>query len=78
MKKKQIIFVFVCVFMCVFVYVCVFMCVFVSSLSRLVVKGYRTPLQTEDLWSLRKEDSSDQIISDLQEEWAAVCNKLQQ
>lgn len=46
--------------------------------SGLVVKGYRTPLQTEDLWSLRAEDSSNKIISDLQEEWTAVCSKLKQ
>uniref|UniRef100_A0A8B9RM10 ABC-type glutathione-S-conjugate transporter n=1 Tax=Astyanax mexicanus TaxID=7994 RepID=A0A8B9RM10_ASTMX len=44
----------------------------------LVVKGYRTPLQAEDLWSLREEDTSDKIISDLEEEWMAERTKLQQ
>uniref|UniRef100_A0A8C9SGB7 ABC-type glutathione-S-conjugate transporter n=1 Tax=Scleropages formosus TaxID=113540 RepID=A0A8C9SGB7_SCLFO len=31
--------------------------------SGLVVKGYRKPLQVEDLWSLREEDTSKRIIS---------------
>uniref|UniRef100_A0A8C1PJU4 ABC-type glutathione-S-conjugate transporter n=1 Tax=Cyprinus carpio TaxID=7962 RepID=A0A8C1PJU4_CYPCA len=37
--------------------------------SGLVFKGYRSPLQAEDLWSLREEDTSEKIISDLEEEW---------
>uniref|UniRef100_A0A8C7VWD8 ABC-type glutathione-S-conjugate transporter n=1 Tax=Oncorhynchus mykiss TaxID=8022 RepID=A0A8C7VWD8_ONCMY len=36
---------------------------------RLVVKGYRTPLEAGDLWNLREEDTSDKILSDLEEEW---------
>uniref|UniRef100_A0A8C8E472 ABC-type glutathione-S-conjugate transporter n=1 Tax=Oryzias sinensis TaxID=183150 RepID=A0A8C8E472_9TELE len=43
----------------------------------LVVKGYRTPLEAEDLWTLREEDTSHKIISDLQQEWGAECAKLQ-
>uniref|UniRef100_A0A9J8D7L8 ABC-type glutathione-S-conjugate transporter n=1 Tax=Cyprinus carpio carpio TaxID=630221 RepID=A0A9J8D7L8_CYPCA len=39
--------------------------------SGLVFKGYRSPLQAEDLWSLREEDTSEKIISDLEEEWTA-------
>uniref|UniRef100_A0AAQ5XXH7 ABC-type glutathione-S-conjugate transporter n=1 Tax=Amphiprion ocellaris TaxID=80972 RepID=A0AAQ5XXH7_AMPOC len=35
----------------------------------LVVKGYRTPLEAEDLWTLREEDTSHKIISELQEDW---------
>uniref|UniRef100_W5MJY3 ABC-type glutathione-S-conjugate transporter n=1 Tax=Lepisosteus oculatus TaxID=7918 RepID=W5MJY3_LEPOC len=46
--------------------------------SGLVVKGYRKPLKAEDLWSLREEDRSDRIISDLEREWTAQCTKLQQ
>lgn len=45
---------------------------------RLVLKGYRSPLQAEDLWSLREEDTSEKIISDLEEEWTAERTKLQQ
>ncbi|KTG05519.1 hypothetical protein cypCar_00014280 [Cyprinus carpio] len=46
--------------------------------SGLVFKGYRSPLQAEDLWSLREEDTSEKIISDLEEEWTAERTKLQQ
>uniref|UniRef100_A0A673JV88 ABC-type glutathione-S-conjugate transporter n=1 Tax=Sinocyclocheilus rhinocerous TaxID=307959 RepID=A0A673JV88_9TELE len=38
--------------------------------GRLVVKGYRSPLKAEDLWSLREEDTSEKIICDLEKEWA--------
>uniref|UniRef100_A0A8C6UG54 ABC-type glutathione-S-conjugate transporter n=1 Tax=Neogobius melanostomus TaxID=47308 RepID=A0A8C6UG54_9GOBI len=43
----------------------------------LVVKGYRSPLEAEDLWTLRDEDTSQKIISELQQEWTAECAKLQ-
>lgn len=46
-------------------------------LRRLVVKGYRTPLEAEDLWTLRQEDTSHKIISELQEDWTAECAKVQ-
>ncbi|XP_007235404.3 multidrug resistance-associated protein 1 isoform X2 [Astyanax mexicanus] len=46
--------------------------------SGLVVKGYRSPLKAEDLWSLRKEDTSEKIIGDLEREWTTQCAKLQQ
>uniref|UniRef100_A0A8B9LYP1 ABC-type glutathione-S-conjugate transporter n=1 Tax=Astyanax mexicanus TaxID=7994 RepID=A0A8B9LYP1_ASTMX len=45
--------------------------------SGLVVKGYRSPLKAEDLWSLRKEDTSEKIIGDLEREWTTQCAKLQ-
>ncbi|XP_062304038.1 multidrug resistance-associated protein 1 [Osmerus eperlanus] len=44
----------------------------------LVVKGYRTPLEADDLWTLREKDTSDRIISDLEKEWTTECAKLQQ
>ncbi|XP_066545948.1 multidrug resistance-associated protein 1 [Amia ocellicauda] len=46
--------------------------------SGLVVKGYRKPLKAEDLWSLREEDTSNKIISDLEQEWTTERTKLQQ
>ncbi|XP_023680988.2 multidrug resistance-associated protein 1 [Paramormyrops kingsleyae] len=46
--------------------------------SGLVVKGYRKPLQAEDLWCLREEDTSEKIITDLEQEWTAQCTKMQQ
>uniref|UniRef100_A0A665U0M1 ABC-type glutathione-S-conjugate transporter n=1 Tax=Echeneis naucrates TaxID=173247 RepID=A0A665U0M1_ECHNA len=47
------------------------------SLCRLVVKGYRAPLAEEDLWTLREEDTSHKIISELQQDWTAECAKIQ-
>uniref|UniRef100_A0A8C2FDK1 Uncharacterized protein n=1 Tax=Cyprinus carpio TaxID=7962 RepID=A0A8C2FDK1_CYPCA len=44
--------------------------------GRLVVKGYRSPLQAEDLWSLREEDTSEKIICDLEKEWAKQWAKI--
>uniref|UniRef100_A0A8D2JDE4 ATP-binding cassette sub-family C member 6 n=1 Tax=Varanus komodoensis TaxID=61221 RepID=A0A8D2JDE4_VARKO len=35
----------------------------------LVWKGYWKPLQTEDLWSLAKENSSNEIITKIEEAW---------
>uniref|UniRef100_A0A673JRB1 ABC-type glutathione-S-conjugate transporter n=1 Tax=Sinocyclocheilus rhinocerous TaxID=307959 RepID=A0A673JRB1_9TELE len=46
--------------------------------GRLVVKGYRSPLKAEDLWSLREEDTSEKIICDLEKEWAKQWAKMQQ
>uniref|UniRef100_A0A8C2FFR5 ABC-type glutathione-S-conjugate transporter n=1 Tax=Cyprinus carpio TaxID=7962 RepID=A0A8C2FFR5_CYPCA len=46
--------------------------------GRLVVKGYRSPLQAEDLWSLREEDTSEKIICDLEKEWAKQWAKMQE
>uniref|UniRef100_A0A673GXS6 ABC-type glutathione-S-conjugate transporter n=1 Tax=Sinocyclocheilus rhinocerous TaxID=307959 RepID=A0A673GXS6_9TELE len=46
--------------------------------GRLAVKGYRSPLQAEDLWSLREEDTSEKIICDLEKEWAKQWAKMQQ
>uniref|UniRef100_A0AAQ4PBC7 ABC-type glutathione-S-conjugate transporter n=1 Tax=Gasterosteus aculeatus aculeatus TaxID=481459 RepID=A0AAQ4PBC7_GASAC len=43
----------------------------------LVVKGYRTPLEAEDLWTLREEDTSRKIIAELEEDWTDECAKVQ-
>uniref|UniRef100_A0A8C1V5M9 ABC-type glutathione-S-conjugate transporter n=1 Tax=Cyprinus carpio TaxID=7962 RepID=A0A8C1V5M9_CYPCA len=45
--------------------------------GRLVVKGYRSPLKAEDLWSLREQDTSEKIICDLEKEWAKQWAKMQ-
>uniref|UniRef100_A0A8C1V5V3 ABC-type glutathione-S-conjugate transporter n=1 Tax=Cyprinus carpio TaxID=7962 RepID=A0A8C1V5V3_CYPCA len=42
-----------------------------------VVKGYRSPLKAEDLWSLREQDTSEKIICDLEKEWAKQWAKMQ-
>ncbi|XP_053370822.1 multidrug resistance-associated protein 1-like [Clarias gariepinus] len=44
----------------------------------LAVKGYRSPLKPEDLWSLREEDTSEKIISDLERELNTQCAELHQ
>lgn len=31
----------------------------------------------EDLWTLRQEDTSRKIITELQEDWTAECAKIQ-
>ncbi|XP_072454182.1 ATP-binding cassette sub-family C member 6 isoform X5 [Notamacropus eugenii] len=46
--------------------------------SRLVWQGYRKPLELDDLWSLDKENSSEEIISQLEREWKKLCNETQQ
>nr|XP_033819452.1 multidrug resistance-associated protein 1-like isoform X2 [Geotrypetes seraphini] len=38
-------------------------------LSRLILKGCRQPLEVEDLWSLSKENTSEEIVSRLESEW---------
>ncbi|KAJ8251179.1 hypothetical protein GJAV_G00218160 [Gymnothorax javanicus] len=46
--------------------------------GRLVVKGYRSTLQSHDLWTLREEDSSDNILSGLEQDWNLQRAKMQQ
>uniref|UniRef100_A0A8C8RVD3 ABC-type glutathione-S-conjugate transporter n=1 Tax=Pelusios castaneus TaxID=367368 RepID=A0A8C8RVD3_9SAUR len=46
--------------------------------SGLVWKGYRQPLQTDDLWLLTKENSSEEIVSHLEREWKKYCTRIQQ
>ncbi|XP_058473003.1 multidrug resistance-associated protein 1-like isoform X1 [Solea solea] len=45
--------------------------------SSLMVKGYKSPLQASDLWSLRDQDSSNQIMTDLENFWTQKCKQLQ-
>uniref|UniRef100_A0A8C9YK81 ABC-type glutathione-S-conjugate transporter n=1 Tax=Sander lucioperca TaxID=283035 RepID=A0A8C9YK81_SANLU len=41
----------------------------------LMVRGYRRPLQAADLWSLRDQDSSIQIMTDLEKFWSQSCKQ---
>uniref|UniRef100_A0A8C9YNI7 ABC-type glutathione-S-conjugate transporter n=1 Tax=Sander lucioperca TaxID=283035 RepID=A0A8C9YNI7_SANLU len=43
----------------------------------LMVRGYRRPLQAADLWSLRDQDSSIQIMTDLEKFWSQSCKQLE-
>ncbi|XP_068585945.1 multidrug resistance-associated protein 1-like [Cebidichthys violaceus] len=46
--------------------------------SSLVVQGYRRPLQAADLWSLRDQDSSIRIMTDLEKLWTQNYKQLQE
>ncbi|XP_068941401.1 ATP-binding cassette sub-family C member 6 [Petaurus breviceps papuanus] len=46
--------------------------------SRLVWRGYRKPLEMDDLWSLGRENSSEEIIYQLEREWKKLCKETQQ
>ncbi|XP_070780875.1 multidrug resistance-associated protein 1-like [Enoplosus armatus] len=46
--------------------------------SSLVVQGYRCPLQAVDLWPLRDQDSSIQIMTDLERFWTQNCKQMQE
>uniref|UniRef100_A0A8C0H6S6 ABC-type glutathione-S-conjugate transporter n=1 Tax=Chelonoidis abingdonii TaxID=106734 RepID=A0A8C0H6S6_CHEAB len=46
--------------------------------SGLVWKGYQQPLQADDLWSLMKENSSEEIVSQFEREWKKYCNRAKQ
>uniref|UniRef100_A0A8C4YJF2 ABC-type glutathione-S-conjugate transporter n=1 Tax=Gopherus evgoodei TaxID=1825980 RepID=A0A8C4YJF2_9SAUR len=46
--------------------------------SGLVWKGCRQPLQVDDLWSLMKENSSEEIVSQFEREWKKYCNRAKQ
>uniref|UniRef100_A0A3Q2XL02 ABC transmembrane type-1 domain-containing protein n=1 Tax=Hippocampus comes TaxID=109280 RepID=A0A3Q2XL02_HIPCM len=37
--------------------------------SSLVIRGFRRPLQADDLWTLRDQDSSERIMSELEAAW---------
>ncbi|XP_002927050.2 multidrug resistance-associated protein 6 [Ailuropoda melanoleuca] len=45
--------------------------------SGLVWRGYRRPLGPEDLWSLSRENSSEELVSQLEREWTRNRNAAQ-
>lgn len=40
-----------------------------SLFYRLVWRGYRRPLRPTDLWSLGRENTSEELVSQLEREW---------
>jgi len=46
--------------------------------SRLVWKGCRQSLGVDDLWSVRKEDSSEEIVAWAEREWKKYNNRTKQ
>lgn len=47
-----------------------------SSLCRLMVQGYKRPLEEKDLWSLNAEDKSQRVVPQLVRRWDQECNKV--
>lgn len=43
---------------------------------RLMVKGYKRPLEEKDLWSLNMEDKSQRVVPQLVRCWDQECNKV--
>uniref|UniRef100_A0A8C3YH35 Multidrug resistance-associated protein 1 n=1 Tax=Catagonus wagneri TaxID=51154 RepID=A0A8C3YH35_9CETA len=44
-------------------------------ITGLMVQGYRQPLESTDLWSLNKEDTSEQVVPVLVKNWKKECAK---
>ncbi|NWI49193.1 MRP1 protein, partial [Calyptomena viridis] len=44
-------------------------------ITGLMIQGYRTPLEAKDLWSLNKDDKSEEIVPDLARNWAKEWSK---
>ncbi|XP_058536855.1 multidrug resistance-associated protein 1 isoform X1 [Ochotona princeps] len=44
-------------------------------ITGLMVRGYRHPLKDSDLWSLNKEDTSEQVVPVLVKNWKKECAK---
>ncbi|XP_071376110.1 multidrug resistance-associated protein 1 isoform X3 [Centroberyx affinis] len=45
-------------------------------ITRLMVTGYRRPLEEKDLWSLNAEDRSQRVVPHLVRRWNAECQKV--
>ncbi|NXP68542.1 MRP1 protein, partial [Chloropsis cyanopogon] len=44
-------------------------------ITGLMIRGYRNPLEAKDLWSLNKEDKSEQVVPGLARNWAKEWSK---
>ncbi|XP_033696985.1 multidrug resistance-associated protein 1 isoform X3 [Tursiops truncatus] len=44
-------------------------------ITGMMVQGYRQPLESTDLWSLNKEDTSEQVVPVLVKNWKKECAK---
>ncbi|XP_060028892.1 multidrug resistance-associated protein 1 isoform X2 [Erinaceus europaeus] len=44
-------------------------------ITGLMIRGYRQPLENTDLWSLNKEDTSEQVVPVLVKNWKKECAK---
>ncbi|NXN86769.1 MRP1 protein, partial [Bombycilla garrulus] len=44
-------------------------------ITGLMIQGYRSPLEAKDLWSLNKEDKSEEVVPGLSRNWAKEWSK---
>uniref|UniRef100_A0A673IGR5 ATP-binding cassette, sub-family C (CFTR/MRP), member 3 n=1 Tax=Sinocyclocheilus rhinocerous TaxID=307959 RepID=A0A673IGR5_9TELE len=44
--------------------------------TSMAIKGYKSPLENKDLWSLNKQDSSELVVPNLLNEWEVEKSKL--
>uniref|UniRef100_A0A665WKS8 Multidrug resistance-associated protein 1 n=1 Tax=Echeneis naucrates TaxID=173247 RepID=A0A665WKS8_ECHNA len=45
-------------------------------ITRIMVEGYKCPLEEKDLWSLNPEDCSQRVVPQLVHRWKAECQKV--
>ncbi|XP_066521779.1 ATP-binding cassette sub-family C member 3 isoform X3 [Hoplias malabaricus] len=45
--------------------------------TSMAIKGYKSPLETKDLWSLNKQDSSEMVVPNLLREWEVEKSNAQ-
>ncbi|XP_012682680.2 multidrug resistance-associated protein 1 isoform X2 [Clupea harengus] len=45
-------------------------------INKLMLKGYKRPLEEKDLWSLNSEDRSQKVVPQLVHRWVTECNKV--
>nr|XP_020463909.1 multidrug resistance-associated protein 1-like [Monopterus albus] len=45
-------------------------------ISRMVITGYKRPLEEKDLWSLNPEDCSQKVVPQLVQRWKLQCQKV--
>ncbi|KAM3597276.1 uncharacterized protein V6R79_002334 [Siganus canaliculatus] len=45
-------------------------------ITRMMVKGYKSPLEIKDLWSLNPEDRSERVVPQLVSRWDSECQKV--
>lgn len=44
--------------------------------ARMMITGYKRPLEEKDLWSLNSEDCSQKVVPQLVRRWNAECQKV--
>lgn len=60
--------------MCLVIYVPASLSSFLCS--RMLVKGYKQPLEEKDLWSLNRGDCSEHVVPQLVHYWNTECEKV--